>query len=149
MSEDKVPYDRFQEVVEEKNTYKEKVNELESQIAEMDDVEEIKASYKTKLGKMRSQKNRQRKEFALKETALTEGVRKNALDDVAKVTDMDEISIDDDGNVEGVEEIIGQLKQEKDYLFGESNNPKSAGDDFKDSGESNNDDEVLREAMNL
>lgn len=146
---DKVPYDRFQEVVEEKNKFKEKASELENKLADMESAEDVKASYETKLEKMRSQNRKQRKEFALKEKALAEGVRKKALDDVTKVADLSLLDVTEDGDVQGVEDTINQLKENKDYLFGESSASSEVGDEFKDSGEESTENDALREAMDL
>lgn len=142
-SQDKVPYSRFKEVIEEKNEYKDKVDTLKDKAEKAD-------TYKTKLEKMRNKTSKQQKKYALKEEALGAGVRQDALDDVTKVVDLGNLSVDDETNtVKGVEETIEQLKSNKEYLFSESDETTQVGDEFKDSGEENLEDESLREAIGL
>ena len=145
-----VPYERFQQVIEEKNEYKNELEELKDQLDEMEDPEDVKKEYETKLEKMQKQSTGREKEFALKEAALKEGVNKDALDDFAKVADLDELEITDDGKVEGVGNLLDTMKEEKSYYFSEDEGSvNSAGDQFSESGENEETDEALREAMGL
>lgn len=146
-----VPYDRFQQVIEEKNKYKNELEQLKDKLEEMDDPEEVKEEYETKLEKMENQSVNREKEFALKEAALKEGVNKSALDDFAKVADLDELEVNDDDEVEGVEDLIETMKEEKEYFFAgeEEETVSSAGDQYSDSGENQQSDKSLREAMGL
>lgn len=141
--QDQVPYSRFKEVIDEKNQYKEKVDKLKDKAEQAD-------TYKTKLEKMKNKTSKQRKKYALKEEALTAGVRQDALDDVTKIADLDNLSVDDESNtVKGVDETIEKLKSNKEYLFSKNDKNTQVGDEFKDSGEENLEDESLREAIGL
>lgn len=141
--QDQVPYSRFKEVIDEKNQYKEKVDKLKDKAEQAD-------TYKTKLEKMKNKTSKQRKKYALKEEALTAGVRQDALDDVTKIADLDNLSVDDETNtVKGVDETIKKLKSNKEYLFSKNDKNTQVGDEFKDSGEENLEDESLREAIGL
>ena len=154
-----VPYDRFQQVIEEKNKYKNELEQLKDKLEEMDDPEEVKEEYETKLEKMEKSAVNSAKEFALKKAALQEGVNKSALDDFAKVADLSEIeakNVDDVEEVEnlkfeGVEDLIETMKEEKEYFFAgeEEETVSSAGDQYSESGENQESDESLREAMGL
>lgn len=141
--EGKIPYERFQEVVQEKNQYKEKLQEYE----EKPDPEEIKEEYESKMSKVKQQATRKEKEFALKEKALTEGVRKDALDDVTKLADLSQIEKSESG-LQGVDDVVNQLKQNKSYLF-DSDSPDKAGENFKGSSEGVSNDSKARKIMKL
>lgn len=147
-----VPYERFQQVIEEKNEYKNELEQLKDKLEEMDDPEEVKDEYETKLEKMENKSVNREKEFALKEAALTEGVNKKALDDFAQVANLDDLEVTDDGEVKGVEDLIETMKEEKSYFFSEEDEGEtssSAGDQFSEPGENQDTDEALREAMGL
>jgi len=147
-----VPYERFQQVIEEKNEYKNELEKLKDGLEEMEDPEDVKEQYETKLEKMQKQSVNREKEFALKEAALKEGVNKAALDDFAKVANLDDLEVNDDGEVNGVENLIDTMKDEKSYYFSEEDEEESvssAGDQFSESGENEETDEALREAMGL
>ena len=145
-----VPYERFQQVIEEKNEYKNELEQLKNQLEEMEDPEELKSEYETKLEKMEEKSINREKEFALKEAALAEGVNKKALEDFAKVADLSQLEFND-GEVEGVEGLIEDMKEEKEYFFAseEENNVSSVGGEFKNTGENNQNDSSLRKAMGL
>ena len=145
-----VPYERFQQVIEEKNEYKNELEQLKNQLEEMEDPEELKSEYETKLEKMEEKSINREKEFALKEAALAEGVNKKALEDFAKVADLSQLEFND-GEVEGVEELIEDMKEEKEYFFAseEEDNVSSVGGEFKNTGENNQNDSSLRKAMGL
>jgi len=124
-----IPYDRFQQVIEEKNEYKHELEKLKDKLAEMEDPEELKKEYESKIDEISQKSVRKQKEFAVKEAALAENVNKKALNDFVQVADIDSLEIDDEGNVQGVKELITKMKEEKDYFFqkGESNSSKTAG----------------------
>lgn len=124
-----IPYDRFQQVIEEKNEYKNELEKLKDKLAEMDDPEELKKEYEGKLDEISQKSIRKQKEFAVKEAALAENVNKKALNDFVQVADIDSLEVDDEGNVVGVEKLIAEMKEEKDYFFqkGSNNQTKTAG----------------------
>ncbi|MFP4647280.1 MAG: phage scaffolding protein [Candidatus Acetothermia bacterium] len=145
-----VPYDRFQQVIEEKNEYKNELEKLKDQLEEMEDPEELKDKYETKLDKMEKKSVDREKEFALKEAALKEGVNKDALDDFATVADLDELEVTDDGDVTGIEDLIETMKDEKSYFFEtEQEGPSKVGGEFREGQEETQTDEGLRKAMGL
>ena len=136
-----IPYDRFQQVIEEKNEYKNELEKLKDKLAEMDDPEELKKEYEGKLDEISQKSIRKQKEFAVKEAALAEDVNKKALNDFVQVADIDSLEVDDEGNVQGVKELIANMKEEKDYFFqkGDSNSSKTAGDFNTDNNNTGND----------
>lgn len=148
---DAVPYDRFQQVIEEKNEYKNELEKLKDKLEEMEDPNEIKTEYEGKLEEIEGKYIKRQKEFAVKEAALAEGVNKKALEDFAKVADMDSLTVED-GNVKGVEELINNMKEEKDYFFKtEEKQQSKSGGDFSE-GQQINDGEQsnrLRKALGL
>lgn len=125
-----IPYDRFQQVIEEKNEYKNELEKLKDKLAEMEDPEELKSEYEGKLEELQNKSIKAQKEFAVKEAALANNVNKKALSDFVKVADVDSLEIDDDGNIKGVDELIETMKEQKDYFFEKenSNSTKTAGD---------------------
>ena len=146
-----IPYDRFQQVIEEKNEYKNELEKLKDKLAEMEDPEELKKEYENKLDEISQKSIRKQKEFAVKEAALAENVNKKALNDFVQVADIDSLEVDDEGNVQGVKELIAKMKEEKDYFFqkGESNSSKTAGsfnNGNDDTGNDSNEDWAKRMA---
>lgn len=146
-----IPYDRFLQVIEEKNEYKNELEKLKDKLAEMEDPEELKKEYENKLDEISQKSIRKQKEFAVKEAALAENVNKKALNDFVQVADIDSLEVDDEGNVQGVKELIANMKEEKDYFFqkGESNSSKTAGsfnNGNDDTGNDSNEDWAKRMA---
>ena len=137
-----VPYDRFQQVIEEKNDYKNKLEQLQKDLEQMEDPEELKTKYKQQLEEVQQKTVKSKKEYALKTKALEEGVRKEALDDIVKVADLKQLTVNDNEDVEGVEELVSSLKENKSFFFNVDNSKKEskAGEDFKGNNDYNDDD---------
>jgi len=146
-----IPYDRFQQVIEEKNEYKNELEKLKDKLAEMEDPEELKKEYESKIDEISQKSVRKQKEFAVKEAALAENVNKKALNDFVQVADIDSLEVDDEGNVVGVDDLIANMKEEKDYFFEkEENKPTKTAGDFNtgddDTGNDSNEDWAKRMA---
>jgi len=131
-----IPYDRFQQVIEEKNEYKNDLEKLKDQLDNMDDPEEVKQQYESRLQELEQKTVQQTKEFELKKAALAEGVRKEALDDFAKVADLDKVNVDDDGKVNGINDLLDEMKESKSYFFANDGGEekRKTGSEFKGGG---------------
>ena len=128
-----IPYERFQQVIEEKNEYKNQLQNLQKELENMEDPEEVKKNYEQKLEEIENKTVRSRKEYALKTKALEEGVRKEALEDIVKVADLSKLMVGDDDNVTGVDELIKGLKENKSFYFTENEKKETkAGSDFNE-----------------
>jgi len=128
-----VPYDRFQQVIEEKNEYKNKLENLQKDLEEMEDPEKIKEKYKEQLEEVKQKTIKSKKEYALKTKALEEGVRKEALDDIVKVADLDKLKYNEENEeIIGVDDLVNNLKENKSFFFEKNEEEASkAGNDFK------------------
>ena len=126
---DSIPYDRFKEVNDKKK-------ELEKQLEELPDIDKFKNEFKEK-----------EKQLIVKEKAIENGVRKEALDDFVRVADLSTIEENEEGYL-GVNELIKNMKENKGYFFNEPVN--KVGNDFKGDGEDvGNDDSVIKKIMKL
>ena len=74
------------------------------------------------------------KTYELKLAALKAGVRKEAIDDFVKVADMDKIKYSDD-EVEGIDDLVTEVKKSKPYFFEPEEDSSSGGSDFGGDGE--------------
>lgn len=123
-----VPYDRFQQVIEEKNEWKNKAQSLEEKLENLDDPEQIKEEYEKEMKDIKSKVTKSKKEYAVKTAALKNGVNEKALDDFVKVANLSDLKVEDE-EVKGVDELIENMKENKDYFFTkEEEKSKTSGD---------------------
>ena len=125
-----IPYDRFQQVIEEKNDYKNELEKLKDKLDNMEDPEKLKKEYESKVDEISQKSIRKQKEFAVKEVALAENVNKKALNDFVKVADIDSLEINEEGNVTGVDELIKDAKENKSFYFEKEEKPNKTAGDF-------------------
>lgn len=125
-----IPYWRFKEVIEEKNKLNQQLKELQEKIENMDDPEEIKKQLKDENEQLQKRNKEFLKESEVKVKAIAEGIRKEALEDFIKVVDTEKLTVDDDNNVVGVDELIADAKENKSFYFGskDETSSKTAGD---------------------
>ena len=125
-----IPYWRFKEVVDEKNKLNDKLKELQDKIENMDDPEEIKQQMKEENEQLQKRNKEFLKASELKVKAIAEGVRKDALEDFVKVADTEKLTVDEDNNVVGVDELIEEMKEKKSFYFDseDKSSSKTAGD---------------------
>lgn len=121
-----IPYDRFQQVIEEKNKYKNKFENLKSELENMDDPEKIKEKYNEEVEELSKKVQESKKEYALKTQAMKAGVAEDALDDFVQVADLSQLELNDD-NVEGVEALVETMKEKKSYFFPSNEEKKNIG----------------------
>ena len=137
---DTVPYRRFKEVIDEKNEYKQQLDELKTKLENMEDPEEIKQEYESTVNELKESSTKRAKEFAVKEEAMKQGARKEALSDIVKVADLENLQVNDDGQVVGQDKLIENMKETKDFYFtsgkkkevGSSSNPETVAGTAKD-----------------
>ena len=125
-----IPYWRFKEVVDEKNKLNQQLKELQNKIENMDDPEEIKKQLKEENEQLQKRNKEFLKESEVKVKAIAEGIRKEALEDFIKVVDTEKLTVDEDNNVVGVDELIADAKENKSFYFGskDETSSKTAGD---------------------
>ena len=114
--EDVVPYKRFKEVIDEKNELQNKLNSLQGKIENMEDPEKIKEEFKQENEKLKQRNTNFLKQSELKVAALKNGVREDAVEDLIKIAELDNLEVED-GQVEGLNELLEDMKENKAYLF--------------------------------
>lgn len=133
-----IPYDRFKEVNDERKELKDKLKKLE----------EAENSTETELEQMKSKLQEKDIKTSLTLTALQKGIREDALEDFIKLADRDSITVDEDGKVQGVEELVDNYKEKKSYLFN-SNSPDKAGSEFKGNDYSKSNVDSIKKIMGI
>nr|DAP00977.1 MAG TPA: minor structural protein [Caudoviricetes sp.] len=125
-----VPYDRFKEVIEEKNKLKNDIADRDKQFETLKnstgDVEAMKeqiaslqADNKAK-DEAHAAEIKQMKINSALESALIGSKAKNVTAVKALIKDLDKAELQDDGSIKGLEEQIAALKKSDSYLFEEA-----------------------------
>lgn len=129
-----VPYDRFKEVIEEKNKLKNDIADRDKQFETLKnstgDVEAMKeqiaslqADNKAK-DEAHAAEIKQMKINSALESALIGSKAKNVTAVKALIKDLDKAELQDDGSIKGLEEQIAALKKSDSYLFEEATTAK-------------------------
>lgn len=129
-----VPYDRFKEVIEEKNKLKNDIADRDKQFETLKnstgDVEAMKeqiaslqADNKAK-DEAHAAEIRQMKINSALESALIGSKAKNVTAVKALIKDLDKAELQEDGSIKGLEEQIAALKKSDSYLFEEATTTK-------------------------
>lgn len=129
-----------QRLARERKAHEQEVDELKEQMEEMVDPSEhneLKEKFDTINDKAESRVAETTKEYELKLAAAKEGVRKDAVDDFAKIVDTDQLEYDPDNNeVKNIDRVIENVKEDKPFFFEtESEESSSGGSDFGGEGE--------------
>ena len=125
-----VPYDKFKEVIEEKNKLKNDIADRDKQFETLKnstgDVEAMKeqiaslqADNKAK-DEAHAAEIKQMKINSALESALIGSKAKNVTAVKALIKDLDKAELQDDGSIKGLEEQIAALKKSDSYLFEEA-----------------------------
>lgn len=125
-----VPYERFKELVDEKNKLKTDIADRDKQFETLKnssgDVEAMKEQIATLQAENRSKDEahaaeiRQMKINSALESALISSKAKNLTAVKALIKDLDKAELQDDGSIKGLEEQITALKKSDSYLFEEA-----------------------------
>ena len=129
-----VPYDRFKEVIEEKNKLKNDIADRDKQFETLKnstgDVEAMKeqiaslqADNKAK-DEAHAAEIKQMKINSALESALIGSKAKNVTAVKALIKDLDKAELQDDGSIKGLEEQRAALKKSDSYLFEEATTAK-------------------------
>lgn len=129
-----VPYDRFKEVIEEKNKLKNDIADRDKQFETLKnstgDVEAMKeqiaslqADNKAK-DEAHAAEIKQMKINSALESALIGSKAKNVTAVKALIKDLDKAELQDDGSIKGLEDQIAALKKSDSYLFEEATTTK-------------------------
>lgn len=126
-----VPYERFKELVDEKNKLKTDIADRDKQFETLKnstgDVEAMKEQIATLQAENKSKDEahaaeiRQMKINSALESALIGSKAKNLTAVKALIKDLDKAELQDDGSIKGLEEQIAALKKSDSYLFEETN----------------------------
>ena len=125
-----VPYERFKELVDEKNKLKTDIADRDKQFETLKnssgDVEAMKEQIATLQAENKSKDEahaaeiRQMKINSALESALIGSKAKNLTAVKALIKDLDKAELQDDGSIKGLEEQITALKKSDGYLFEEA-----------------------------
>lgn len=125
-----VPYERFKELVDEKNKLKTDIADRDKQFETLKnssgDVEAMKEQIATLQAENKSKDEahaaeiRQMKINSALESALIGSKAKNLTAVKALIKDLDKAELQDDGSIKGLEEQITALKKSDSYLFEET-----------------------------
>ena len=125
-----VPYERFKELVDEKNKLKTDIadrdNQLETLKNSSGDVEAMKEQIASLQAENKSKDEahaaeiKQMKINSALESALISSKAKNLTAVKALIKDLDKAELLDDGSIKGLEEQITALKKSDSYLFAET-----------------------------
>jgi len=125
-----VPYERFKELVDEKNKLKTDIADRDKQFEALKnssgDVEAMKEQIATLQAENKSKDEahaaeiRQMKINSALESALISSKAKNLTAVKALIKDLDKAELQDDGSIKGLEEQITALKKSDSYLFEET-----------------------------
>ena len=125
-----VPYERFKELVDEKNKLKTDIADRDKQFETLKnssgDVEAMKEQIATLQAENKSKDEahaaeiRQMKINSALESALTGSKAKNLTAVKSLIKDLDKAELQDDGSIKGLEEQITALKKSDSYLFEEA-----------------------------
>lgn len=125
-----VPYERFKELVDEKNKLKTDIADRDKQLETLKnssgDVEAMKEQIATLQAENKSKDEahaaeiRQMKINSALESALISSKAKNLTAVKALIKDLDKAELLDDGSIKGLEEQITALKKSDSYLFEEA-----------------------------
>lgn len=125
-----VPYERFKELVDEKNKLKTDIADRDKQFETLKnssgDVEAMKEQIATLQAENKSKDEahaaeiRQMKINSALESALIGSKAKNLTAVKALIKDLDKAELQDDGSIKGLEEQITALKKSDSYLFEEA-----------------------------
>lgn len=125
-----VPYERFKELVDEKNKLKTDIADRDKQFETLKnssgDVEAMKEQIATLQAENKSKDEahaaeiRQMKINSALESALISSKAKNLTAVKALIKDLDKAELQDDGSIKGLEEQMTALKKSDSYLFEEA-----------------------------
>lgn len=113
-----IPKERFDEVNQSKKEFQAKVEELSQSQGSVEEFktkyEELQKEYEAKEQEYQNKLKETNTMSALK-LALNDKV--HDIDIVAKLIDRDNLKIDDNGNIEGLDDVIKPLQENKPFLF--------------------------------
>lgn len=125
-----VPYERFKELVDEKNKLKTDITDRDNQLETLKnstgDVEAMKEQIVSLQAENKSKDEahaaeiKQMKINSALESALISSKAKNLTAVKALIKDLDKAELQDDGSIKGLEEQITALKKSDSYLFEEA-----------------------------
>lgn len=127
---DKIPKNRFDEVIGVKNELKAQVSELTNQLEGLKKANEGNKDLTSQIEALQKSNEElmQKHQRTIIESAIKfEAVKAKAKDanDLTKFLDVSKLEIDEKGNISGLDVQINELKEQKAYLF-DSDKPASS-----------------------
>jgi hypothetical protein len=123
--ENYIPKTRFEQVNNEKKQYKKDLEDTKQQLEELsknNKNEELSNTIKELTDKLTTSELNTKNIMInsnIKEYALRNKIKENAYDLLDKIINKDNIVINELGEIEGIDNIFNELKQNKSFLFDE------------------------------
>lgn len=122
-SEKSVPLSRFSEVIKERNALSDRLKKIEDQMkqqeqAELEHKQEFQKLYEQEK-ESRSQLESQLRKKSLENAFIQHAsgvIHKDALDMAFNAIDQSQLSVKDDGTVEGMDIVVGKLVEQRPFL---------------------------------
>lgn len=121
----------------EREAHESEVGDLKEQMEDMVDPEdhkELQEKFDSISGKAEERVAKAEKREKLVREATKAGIREDAIDDLPKLVDMESIEYND-GEVEGVDSVMENLKENKPFLLESEDEESSGGTDFGGEGD--------------
>ena len=125
-----VPHARFDEVVQQRDQANNSIEQYKTQVStlskQVEDGSDAQATIQTLQGQLEAQTQ------IAKSAAVTSALHPLITDSIAPAADilgfmnLDDITVDDKGNVKGLEDQLKSLRESRKYLFKETPNPESS-----------------------
>lgn len=129
---------RFKELTERAKELDKLRKEIEKQeetkLKEKEEFKTLADKYQAENEMLKKQIVNQAKKQALLSQAVALGVRKEALDDVIRLVDLESIQVDESGNVTNADSVLKQLVESKSYLLAEGQKKNIGTSNISDSG---------------
>jgi len=127
--ESHIPKSKFETIRQEKKEVQEQLDERDNQLETLKKQAKDHDNLKATVEEMQEKNEKLKEEYEtkMKETKLDMAIENELIKEKARNPDAvkallnkDAISLDEDGNVVGLPEQLDNLKEEEDYLFGET-----------------------------
>lgn len=127
--ENHIPKQKFEEVRQSKKDLEEQLEERDDQLEELKSKAEGHDELENKIDELQDKNEELKEQYEqkVKQTKLDMAIENELIKEKARNPDAvkallnkDAISLDEDGNVVGLSEQLDNLKEEEDYLFGET-----------------------------
>lgn len=150
-------FEGYDEMKKELSSFRKKAKEQEE--ANMTELEKIqnqleneqkeKQEISEKLSGLQSEIKQTKINYEFQKKAQEKGIQGKQLEAALKLADFSNVELEEDGNVKGIEDVVGVLVEEYDFLIQKKEKPRPIGTSSNPSGGSRKDktaEELVKEA---